>query len=69
MIDKSRLSVQDRIKQYFDDKTPQSNIIDKTDSEIELLDTSQTSSSNLDKGKGVLTSPSLENLNTQAAES
>lgn len=69
MTDKSRLSVQDRIKQYFDDKTPQSNIIVKTDSEIELIDTSQASTSNLDKGKGVLTSPSLENLNNQAQES
>jgi hypothetical protein len=74
MTDRSNLTVQDRIKQFFkdpDDKTPQSNIIDKTASEVELLDKTQPigSSSKIDKGKGVLTSPSLENLNNQAAES
>jgi hypothetical protein len=73
----NRETLNDRIKKFFkdpDDNTPKDNtpkVIDIVDSEIELLDDSQpiASSSKLDKGKGVLTSPSLENLNNQAEES
>ena len=62
----SKLNVQDRIKQFF--KDPDDNIPDDAKSEIEIIDNTQPSSSKLDKGKGVLTSPSLENLNNQAEE-
>jgi hypothetical protein len=71
----STLTVRDRLDRLF--KTPDLRMIDKTPdriigdaaSEIELLDNIQASSSKIDKGKGVLTSPSLENLNNQAQES
>jgi hypothetical protein len=75
MDTRSKLNVQDRIKQFFkdhaDDINPKDNtpkVIDNVDSEIELLDDSQPIASS-SKGKGVLTSPSLENLNNQAEES
>jgi hypothetical protein len=68
MTDRSNLK--ERLDKLF--RTPdlriidKSNIIDKTPSEIEILDNSQPIASS---SKGVLTSPSLENLNNQAAES
>lgn len=65
MTDRSNL--RERLDKLF--KTPDLRIIDKTDSKIELIDNTQPSTSNLDKGKGVLISPSLENLNNQAQES
>jgi hypothetical protein len=68
----NRKTLNDRLKQFFkDDINPKDNtpkVIDNVDSEIELLDDSQPIASS-SKGKGVLTSPSLENLNNQAEES
>lgn len=65
----SKLNIKSKLDKYF--KTPDARIIGDAASEIELLDNNQpiASSSNLDKGKGVLTSPSLEDLNNQASES
>ena len=65
--DKSNIRA--KLDKYF--KTLDSKIIDTASSEIELLDNSQpiASTSKLDKGKGILTSPSLEDLNNQASES
>jgi hypothetical protein len=71
------LNIKKKLDRYFKttdlriiDKTPDARIIGDAGSEIEILDNVQpiASSSNLDKGKGVLTSPSLEDLNLQAAE-
>jgi|HubBroStandDraft_5_1064220.scaffolds.fasta_scaffold38865_1 hypothetical protein len=72
-----KLNIKKKLDRYFKttdlriiDKTPDARIIGDAGSEIEILDNVQpiASSSNLDKGKGVLTSPSLEDLNLQAAE-
>jgi hypothetical protein len=70
------LTIRDRLDRLFKtpdlriiDKTPDDRIIGDAASEIEILDNSKASLSNLEKGKAVLTSPSLENLNNQAQES
>ena len=65
----SKLNIKSKLDRLF--KTPDARIIGDAASEIEILDNNQpiTSTSKIDKGKGVLTSPSLEDLNNQASES
>jgi hypothetical protein len=63
------LNIKSKLDKYF--KLPDNKDIDNASNEIEVLDNVQpiASSSNLDKGKSVLTSPSLEDLNSKAQES
>jgi hypothetical protein len=67
------LNIQDRLNKYF--KDPEADITPKgvgnLTKNIELVDNTQhiAGSSIIDKGKGVLTSPSLESLNNRAVES
>jgi len=65
----TRSNIQERLNKYF--KDPEAEIKPEAVNNIELVDNTQhvAGSSSIDKGKGVLTSPSLENLNNKAQES
>jgi hypothetical protein len=64
----NKLNIKSKLDKYF--KLPDNKDIDNVSNEIEALDNVQPiASSSKGKGKSVLTSPSLEDLNSKAQES